>query len=188
MKTYTKLPMPKDSSWSKKTWKYYSPIWFNKFTEGVYNIIRWIPTIYKDKDWDDFYITKLLQVKIEHQREYLVKHNRHERISEDNFWMTVVLNLIEREHEEYYAMEKYEYIEMNDNLNTLTYKSEHLQDYINKYPGTYYKIIKSIDVGAPRMHDIDKDYIALQMGIERQEKCRRLLFRILRDKSQQWWD
>ena len=85
-------------------------------------------------------------------------------------------------------MEKYEYIEMNDNLNTLTYKSEHLQDYINKYPGTYYKIIKSIDVGAPQMHDIDKDYIALQMGIERQKKCRRLLFKILQEKSQQWWD
>ena len=75
MKVYTKLPMPADSSWGKKTWKYYSPIWFNIFAEGVYNIIRWIPTIYKDKDWDDFYITKLLQVKIEHQREYLVKHN-----------------------------------------------------------------------------------------------------------------
>ena len=86
MKMYTKLPMPKDSSWGKKTWKYYSPIWFNTFAEGVYNIIRWIPTIYKDKDWDDFYITKLLQVKIEHQREYLVKHNRHENVANDNFY------------------------------------------------------------------------------------------------------
>jgi hypothetical protein len=190
MKTYTKLPIPKDSSWGKKTWKYYSPTWLNVFAEGVYNIIRWMPTIYKDKDWDDFYITRLLQVKIEHQREYLVKHNRHERISEDNFWMTVILNLIERENGEYYTMEKYEYVEMHDEILADGYKSEHVQDYINKYPGTYRKVIKLIDVGSPlaRVYDIDKHYIAMQMGIQRQEKCRRLLFRILKDKSQQWWD
>ena len=187
MKVYTKLPMPADSSWGKKTWKYYSPIWFNMFAEGVYNIIRWIPTIYKDKDWDDFYITKLLQVKIEHQREYLVKHNRHENVDNDNFWMTVVLNLIEREHEEYYTMEKYEYVEMHDEILADGYKSEHLQDYINKYSGTYHRVIKSIDLSDKHL-TIDKDYIAFQMGIQRQEKCRRLLFRILEQKSRGWWD
>ena len=188
MKVYTKLPMPADSSWGKKTWKYYSPIWFNMFAEGVYNIIRWIPTIYKDKDWDDFYITKILQVKIEHQREYLVKHNRHESIANDNFWMTVVLNLMEREHEEYYVMERYEYIEMHDEILADGYKSEHIQDYIDKYPGTYRKVVKSIDVGAPRVYNITKDHIAIEMGRERQTKCRRLLFRILEQKSRGWWD
>ena len=187
MKMYTKLPMPKDSSWDKKTWKYYSPTWFNVFAEGVYNIFRWMPTIYKDKDWDDFYITRLLQVKIEHQREYLVKHNRHESTSEDNFWMTVVLNLIEREHEEYYTMEKYEYVERHDEILADGYKSEHVQDYINKYPGTYCQVIKSIDLSDKHL-TIDKHYIAMQMGIQRQIKCRHLLFRILKDKSQQWWD
>lgn len=187
MKVYTKLPMPTDSSWGKKTWKYYSPIWFNTFAEGVYNIIRWIPTIYKDKDWDDFYITRLLQVKIEHQREYLVKHNRHENIANDNFWMTVALNLIEREHEEYYIMEKYDYVEMKDEILADGYKSEHLQDYINKYLGTYHRVIKSIDLSDKHL-TIDKDYIAFQIGIQRQEKCRRLLFRILEQKSRGWWD
>ena len=187
MKTYTKLPIPNDSSWDKKTWRYYFPSWFVMFVEGVYNIFRWIPTIYKDKDWDDYYITKLLQVKIEHQREYLVKHNRHESTSEDNFWMTVVLNLIEREHEEYYAMEKYEYVEMYDDIAKIEYKSEHLQDYINKYSGVYRRVIKSIDL-SDKHFSINKDSIALEIGRQRQEKCRRLLFRILHEKSQRWWD
>jgi hypothetical protein len=102
--------------------------------------------------------------------------------------MTLVLNLIEREHEEYYVMERYEYIEMHDEILADGYKSEHIQDYINKYPSTYRKVVKSIDVGAPRVYDITKDYIAIEMGRERQIKCRRLLFRILKDKAQQWWD
>jgi hypothetical protein len=187
MRTYTKLPIPNDSSWGKKTWKYYSPTWFVMFAEGVYNIFRWMPTIYRDKDWDNFYIIKLLQVKIEHQREYLVKHNRHESTNEDNFWMTVVLNLIERENEEYYVMEKYEYVEMHDDISKIEYKSEHLQDYINKYSGVYHRVIKSIDISDKRL-TIDKDYIASEIGRQRQEKCRRLLFRILHEKSQRWWD
>ena len=38
MKTYTKLPIPNDSSWDKKTWRYYSPSWFVMFAEGVYQL------------------------------------------------------------------------------------------------------------------------------------------------------
>ena len=187
MRTYTKLPIPNDSSWGKKTWKYYSPTWFVMFAEGVYNIFRWMPTIYKDKDWDYFYITRLLQVKIEHQREYLVKHNRHEHISEDNFWMTILLNLIEREHEDYYNREKYEYVEMHDDVMAVGYKTEHLQDYINKYPGIYRRAIKSIDILDKHL-TINKESIAMTMAAQRQEKCRRLIFKILQEKSQRWWD
>jgi hypothetical protein len=101
--------------------------------------------------------------------------------------MTVILNLIERENGEYYTMEKYEYVEMHDEILADGYKSEHVQDYINKYPGTYRKVIKLIDLSDKHL-TIDKHYIAMQMGIQQQEKCRRLLFRILRDKSQRWWD
>lgn len=179
--------MPTDSSWGKKTWRYYAPHWLVDIIDGVSNIIRWMPTIYKDKDWDDYYITKILQIKIEHQRDYLIGHNRTENTANDNFWMTVLLNLIEREHEEYYAMEKYDYVELHNDFTTPGYVSEDLQSYINKYPGTYRRVIKSIDINEYKGH-IDKDYIALQMGVMRQEKCRRLLFRILKDKSQQWWD
>ena len=50
MKRYEKLPIPSDSAWNRKTWRRYTPIWFNVFIEGVHNIFRWIPTIYKDKD------------------------------------------------------------------------------------------------------------------------------------------
>ena len=31
MKTYTQLPMPKDSAWERKTWRRYTPIWFKTF-------------------------------------------------------------------------------------------------------------------------------------------------------------
>jgi hypothetical protein len=99
MKKYTKLTLPVDSAWDRKTWRSYTPSWLKSFVDSTQNVIKWLPVIWKDRHWDDYYITKILQRKIELQRDYLVKANRHTDINRDNFWMTVVLNLIELEHE-----------------------------------------------------------------------------------------
>jgi hypothetical protein len=191
---YNKLQLPKDSAWRRKTWRSYTPIWFNRFIDGVHNIIRWIPTIYKDKDWDDYYITKILQKKIEHQRKYIVEANRHTQVDQDNYWMTVVLNLIEREHEEYYGCEYMDYIKRDmiftpiegTNSSSLDFdtKWENLDEYINKYPGVKYRVIKE----NKGVDFTEKDRLAMYMAHYRQWKCRNLIFEILKRKSNQWWD
>jgi hypothetical protein len=45
MKTYTQLPMPKDSAWERKTWRRYAPVWFKQFIDGVSNLFKWFPVI-----------------------------------------------------------------------------------------------------------------------------------------------
>ncbi len=61
MKTYKQLPIPEDSAWSRNT-LYGKLHWrIRYFLEGVKNIIRWIPTLYHDRDWDGVYILKILQ-------------------------------------------------------------------------------------------------------------------------------
>lgn len=194
MKRYDKLILPKDSSWDRKTWRGYTPIWFNKFTDSIRNIIDWLPVMWKDRHWDDYYITKVLQRKIELQRQYIVKHNRYTRVDEDNYWMTVVLNLIEREHEEYYGTEYLDYIKQDlvftpiegTNSSSLDFdtKWENLDEYINKYPGTKYRVIrenKGVDF-------TDKKRLAMYIAQYRQHKCRNLLFEILKRYSNRWWD
>ena len=121
MKQYTKLKAPKDSAWddTRFKWGQYVHWRIRYFFKGIWNIIRWVPILYKDRDWDDYYLTKIIQKKIEHQRKYLVNANRHTNIDNDNKYMTLILNLIEREHKDYYALEKYNYCEqkfvMDDN-------------------------------------------------------------------------
>ena len=95
---YSKIPLPKDTAWERKSWRRFVHWRIKYVIDGVRNIIRWVPVLFHDRDWDDFFITKMLQKKIENQRKYLVENNRHLRIDEDNFWMTMVLNLIEAEH------------------------------------------------------------------------------------------
>lgn len=194
MKHYNKLVVPKDSAWDRKTWRSYAPIWFDKFIDSIHNLIDWLPVIWKDRHWDDYYILKMLQRKIELQREYLVKANRYVRIEEDNFWMTVVLNLIEREHEGYYECEYMDYIKQDIvfepiegtdscSLNFET-KWENLDEYLNKYPRTKYRVIrenKGVDF-------TEKDRLAMYMARHRQQKCRNLIFEILKRYSNRWWD
>ena len=189
MKQYTKLPIPKDTAWERKRidnrllriihWR------IKNVFKGVWNIIRWAPTIYRDKDWDDYYITKLLQKKIEHQRKYLVKANRHTNVDRDNFWMTVVLNLIERKHEEYYGMERYDYIILNDDDILGDLLSENLDEYIAKYPAAKRAALKKYTKSS-RLDD--KETLSLYMGYIRQEKCDNLIYEILKRHSAEWWD
>jgi len=191
MKKYKKLEIPKESSWNKKTWRTYTPIWFNRFIDSIESIINWLPTIALDRNWDDYYITKIIQRKIELQRAYLVKHNRHTEVDYDNFWMTVVLNLIEREHESFYELEKYNYCEIKhifstpdkNGASTISSKliKDNLDEYLSKYPST----VKKIKQLRP---NLDKEGLALFVGIYNQQKCRNLIFEILKQKSIRWWD
>lgn len=193
MKQYTKLPIPKDTAWDierRPKWLRHINWRIKEFFISVYNVIRWLPTIWKDRDWDDYFITKLLQKKIEHQRAYLVNANRHTNIDRDNFWMTVVLNLLERKHENYYSMEKFEYVVMNDYLFTddgeiADYTSERLSEYIAKYPHAE----RAVKIKYPNYsHFEDKDSLSHFMGHYRQEKADDLIFEILKRHSAEWWD
>ncbi len=201
MKTYTKLPLPKVSGFeSNRFYRKYVPWKLRKFFSGVKNVFRWMPTIYEDKDWDDYFITKLLQKKIEHQREFLVKNNSYVNVDRDNFWMTVVLNLIEREHEEYYGMEYTDYLdeqmmfspigndlfEMNSQVS-----SERLSEYLEKYPSSTRKVAKRLRLSYSNTDELslaDKRSLAFRVASDRQTKCRNLLFEILKVKSSSWWD
>ena len=109
MKTYKQLPIPEDSAWERKTlfgmlhWR------IKNFLTSCNNLIKWFPTLWNDRDWDDQFILEILQKKIEFQRKELVNANRHTRIEMDNRDMTLVLNLLERVKEDYYGLECMDY-------------------------------------------------------------------------------
>jgi len=194
MKIYHKLKLPKDTAWERKTWRRYIHWKIKYFIDGIHNIIRWMPTLFHDRDWDDYFIIKLLQKKIEHQRNHLVNSNRHTRIDEDNYWMTVLLNLIEHEHESYYECEYLDYIKQDILFEDIENKSEYkllkvetkwekLDNYLNKYPGSIRRVMK-------RYPDVifTKDILAMRVAQYNQEKCRNLIFEILKRYSNRWWD
>ena len=43
---------------------------FRDFYRRVRNVLRWLPTIWKDRDWDNSYITEILIRKLEFTRDF----------------------------------------------------------------------------------------------------------------------
>jgi hypothetical protein len=192
MKNYKKLPIPEDSAWSR------NPLWrklnwrIRYFLTGCKNIIRWAPTLYHDRDWDHSYIFTILQKKIEHQREEITYANRHTGVGRDNRDMTIVLNLIERVREEYYATEYLDYREtkfrFEDVEDNPKYKSLELDiiwedddTFLSKYPSTVRKVIKD-------KPELNKTDLCFWVAHYNQERAHNLLFKILKERMRWWWD
>ena len=196
MKNYKKLTIPEDSAWNKKGIS--ARIWrilhwrIKSLLTGCKNVIRWSPTIFKDKDWDQWHIYNILQKKIEFQRQELINANRHTDINRDNRDMTIVLNLIERVNEDFYGVEyldyseskfRFEPIEGDDEYYTMEQDviSENYDEYIKKYPSSVRKVLKE-------KPDLNKKDLCFWVARHNEEKAHDLLHRILKERIRHWWD
>ena len=196
MKNYEKLTIPEDSAWNRKGLS--ARIWRNLhwriryFIGGIKNIIRWTPTLYKDKDWDEWYILTILQKKIEFQRKEIIYANRHIDVDRDNRDMTIVLNLIERVKEDYYGTEHLDYeeskfrfepVEGDKELYSMEQDiiSENYDDYLKKYPS-------SIRIALKEKPDLNKKDLCYYVAKHNEKKAHNLLFKILKERMAWWWD
>lgn len=206
MKNYKMLSVPEDSAWERFTIRRYLPIWLLEITDGIANVFAWLPTIYKDRHWDSSYIYEVLKKKIELQRKYIVSSNRHLSVPNDNYFMTVCLNLIERCQEDYYAIEyldyhtsKFHFIPCNEegedtNLVAIsseevlyrldtTVLTERYDEYLAKYRLSAKKMLKK----DPTLSE-DKGRLCFLIAQENQNKCKELLFKILNNNIERWWE
>ena len=192
MKTYKPLIIPEDTAWDRNT-LYGKLHWrMRYFIDGIKNIIRWMPTMYHDRDWDQWHIYNVLQKKIEFQRKELINANRHTDINRDNRDMTIVLNLIERVNEDFYGVEyldyseskfRFEPIEGDDEYYTMEQDviSENYDEYIKKYQSSVRKVLKE-------KPDLNKKDLCFWVARHNEEKAHDLLHRILKERIRHWWD
>lgn len=194
MKTHKMLTIPNNSAWERKSIRRYIPNWLLGVIDGITNIFKWMPIIYKDKHWDGYYIFEILKKKIELQRAYIVEHNRHLSVPVDNYFMTVCLNLIERIQDETYELEymdyhttKFEFIPYDDNPDYVeldsTLVSERFDDYIAKYPLVAARLIKE----KPELAN-DKQFLCYHISQRNHQRCKELLFKILNNHIERWWE
>ena len=192
MKNYNKLPIPKDSAWSRKSIWGKLPSWLKEFLTGCKNLIKWSPTIWKQRDWDYSFIFDVLQKKIEFQRKELISANRHTRIETDNRDMTIVLNLIERVRNEHYGTEYLDYRETKFRFEDIESRPHHKSleldiiwedddTFLSKYPSTVRKVMKD-------KHELNKTDLCFWVAQYNQEKAHDLLFKILKERMRWWWD
>jgi hypothetical protein len=161
-----------------------------QFFKRIYNLYRWLPVIWKDQDWDDFYIFEVLKFKLKNQAEYIGYHDRHVSARRDAEIMMLCVRLIEKVQSEYYTGEYMNYHESDYNWIDseshpgmheleIVEKSERFDEYFKKYP-LIYRCVP--DLKAP------KSEIAFQIARINEERAHKLLFKILEQNIRRWWD
>jgi hypothetical protein len=160
-----------------------------QFFKNICNLIRWFPIIWKDRDWDDHFIFEILKFKLKNQAKYIGDKNRHLSAKRDAEVMMLCVRLIEKVQEEYYGGEYIDYHESDfrwldtDHPDTkqldIVELSEHFDDYFKKYP-LIYRMVP--DLKAP------KHRIAMQIARINHNRARKLLFKILEQNIERFWD
>ena len=164
-------------------------------TQGVTNLYKYFGVIWKNREWDSKFTYDLLQRKIEIQREYLINRNSFQSTDIRNRDMTLILNLIERTKNEYYSDEPFDYYDLKIEFIELDetyegkkvsrmeseYSNERYDEYLVKYP----RISKIVKEQHPDKNDHD---LCMEVGFQLQQKCNRILHKLLEEKLIEFWD
>jgi hypothetical protein len=164
---------------------------------GIKNIVYWIPIIWKDRDWDQHYIFEVLKRKLIKQAKYIGSRDFHTRAKRDAEIMMLCVRLIEKVQDETYSSEYMDYhqtemsfkkIEDSD-LHTLEIKelSQNFDEYFKKYPRQYKKVMNG-ELNIFKRENKDLQVIAMEIAQENQKRCQDLLFKILNNNINNWWD
>ncbi len=187
-------------------WSWLGGYHIRNFFVSVKNLIRWFPIIWKDRDWDDHYIWEILKNKLRWQAKYIGDRDFHTRAEMDARRMRLCANLIDKVQDEFYSSEymdyhesKWDFLDIPDKpgykeLDIQT-TSERFDDYFKKYPLVYKKVLADkklqIFLVEPRDGETEvdaKQRIAMNIGRYNHERARKLLFRIMEENIEGWWD
>jgi len=180
-------------------WKFEGRYYHKDFINGVKNLWKWFPTIWKDRDWDHSFIFDIIIQKLKNQYNYIGKRDYHTRAKRDAEVMMTCVRLLEKVKVEEYGIEYLDYevsdwnfVPCKDNPGYSTLEvdriSENFDDYFKKYPRQYKRVMNGEVSRFNRPVNKDKHSIAMEIAHENHERARRLLFKLLEQNIEKWWD
>jgi hypothetical protein len=185
----------------KLWWKFEGRYYHKDLYRGIKNLIQWFPVIWKDRDWDSYYIFQILEHKLKLQAKGIAKRDIHLNAQRDAEIMRTCVRLMEKVRDGYYELEYIDYYESNIWFKALEDKpeystmesdiiSENFDEYFKKYPLIYKRVLNgegffSID---DKSEKENKQRIAMNMAYINQERANKLLFKMLETNIRKWWD
>ena len=183
------------------------PLWWNHegkyyhrmFKTGFENLWYWFPVIWKDRNWDSNYIFEILMHKLKAQSEYIGKRGYHVRSERDSEIMMTCVRLMKLVQEETYSHEysdyhktKHWFEDLEDKPGYSSWESklleENFDDYFKKYPLIYKRVMKGEGVFRREGREDDKQIIAMNISHINHDRARKLLFKLMEENIERWWD
>ena len=159
---------------------------------GIVNLFDYFQIVWNDRDWDHAYTEQFLIFKLKRQAKYISKHQRFLNWEYEVQKINTVVRLLERDYDEFYAMEYQEYYKENmvwkdsethKNCKQLEFKlvEDNSATYFLKHVSAWKKLCKD-----PKIDSTVR--MCLYLGRERQQKCHDLAYELIKRNIQRWWD
>jgi hypothetical protein len=166
---------------------------------GIQKIWYWLPIIWKDRDWDGHYIFEVMKHKLQAQAKYIGDRDFHTRAQLDAKRMRLCVKLMQKIQDEDYTMEYMEYhkdrvwfTDCEDRPGSSLMNSEPVwekfDDYFKKYPLIYKRVMNGEGVFGLEGREDDKHVIAMNIAHMNHDRARKLLFKIMEENIEGWWD
>lgn len=181
-------------------WRFEARYYHREFVQGVRNLWNWLSVIWKDRDHDPAYVYRILQFKLEQQARGLGSRDRHTSAKRETEKMLLCARLCWLQQDDAYETEYLEYIDSEYEFTPTdetgkwysmesTIIRNNLDDYFKRYPRQYKRIINGdLDWYGDPIDVTDKERIAMCIAHENQQRSKQLLFKILEQRLDHWWD
>jgi hypothetical protein len=187
------------------------PLWWRhdgrylhlEFKRGVKNLIYWFPIIWKDRNWDSHYIFEIMKHKLSGQADYIGRRDLHTRAQQDARRMRLCVKLMGLVQDEFYSTEysdyhktKHWFADIDEKPGYSSWESrlleENFDDFFKKYPLIYKRVLNGEGIFSLEDHDNvstdKKQRIAMNIGHINHDRARKLLFKIMEENVERWWD
>jgi hypothetical protein len=184
-------------------WKHDGRYLHLEFKRGVKNLIYWFPIIWKDRNWDSNFIFEIMKHKLSAQADYIGRRDFHTRAQLDAKRMRLCVKLMKLVQDEFYSLEYSDYHKTKHWFQDLPEKpgysswesrllEENFDDYFKKYPLIYKRVMNGEGIFSLEDHDNvstdKKQRIAMNIGHINHDRARKLLFKIMEENIEGWWD
>jgi len=180
-------------------WKHDGRYMGKEFIRGLKSVRYWLPVIWKDRNWDDSFIFTILSHKLKAQSKYIGSRGIHVSAERYAEVMMTCIRLIERVQDEWYNMEYMDYHKdkhwfesIPDKEGYSEWKSRELEenfdDYFAKYPLIYKRVMNGEGVFNREGREDDKKLIAMNIAKINHDRAKKLLFKIMEQEIERWWD
>ena len=190
-------------------WKFEGRYYHKDLYRGLRNLILWLPIIWRDRDWDSCYIFSILEHKIKLQAKGISKRDIHVRAQRDSEVMLTCARLINKVREGYYESEYFDFYTSEHSFEKVEDESEsefytidenieeeRFDEYFKKYPIIHERVLRGegmfdINSDEDSVEDSEvkrKQRIAMNIATINQDRAKKLLFKIMEENVESWWD
>lgn len=181
-------------------WKYDGKYLLKEFVRGIKKLWYWFPVIWKDRDWDHHYIYEILKHKLKSQSKYIGDRDIHTLAQLDSRNMMICVSLIQKLQDDFYQMEYIDYAKYKHHFTPTDKKGfsqinfeniwEKYDDFFKKYPLIYKRVLNGEGIFDITKGDDKnkKKMIAMNISHINHERAKKLLFKIMEENIEGWWD